>query len=375
MKKPSVAIIGTRGYPSYYGGFETLIRRLAPYLADAGWDVIVYGRPGTVATDDTVDTRVRSVITRGFETKSLSTLSFGLSAILHSVKRKPDVTLIMNVANGYWLPILKVRKVPTVINVDGIEWERAKWGRAAKFIFKTGAKLTAKFGDQLVCDSAEIVRRWQDEFNRDGEFIPYGGEDIEPLAPPTELAGRKYVLAVARFVPENTIPEFIEAAKTLARDWDVVIVGSSGYPGPLDVAVGGLARDTSRVHWMGHISDDKLLFSLWQNASVYFHGHSVGGTNPALVQAMACGAPTVARDTVYNREVLGDAGLFTDPNPTSIVQAIDALIRDDARQDALRRMARQRAREHYTWKLVCEKYELQLQQMLSGDTDLSVETV
>lgn len=367
MKKPSVAIIGTRGYPSYYGGFETLIRKLAPYLVDAGWEVSVYGRQGAVRDeDDSRDVRVKSIVTPGIESKSLSTLTYGLSSVLHAARRTPDVALIMNVANGYWLPILKMRGVPTVVNVDGIEWERAKWGGAAKRVFKTGAALTARVADHLVSDSKEISRRWSSEFGKSSEFIPYGGESVERFAAPEPVAGRKYVLVVARFVPENTIPEFIEAAEVLARDWDVVIVGSSGYEGPIDLAVRNLAERTSRVLWMGHLSDDRMLFSLWQNASAYFHGHSVGGTNPALVQAMACGAPTVARDTVFNREVLGDAGIYTSPTPSEIAKNLDILMRDDDLQQTLRQQSRLRAAEHYTWELVCGKYDDLLRGLVAG---------
>ncbi|WP_230010068.1 DUF1972 domain-containing protein, partial [Microbacterium sp. Bi128] len=144
----SVAIIGTRGYPSYYGGFETAVRKLAPYLSDAGWAVTVYGRKGATRADDLArDPRVASVETFGLEKKSLSTLTYGLTAVLHAIRRRPDVVLVMNVANGYWLPLLRIFRIPTVVNVDGMEWERAKWGPVAKFVFKLGAKLTARFAN------------------------------------------------------------------------------------------------------------------------------------------------------------------------------------------------------------------------------------
>ena len=110
---------------------------------------------------------------------------------------------------------------------------------------------------------------------------------------------------VARFVPENSVSAFFDAAAAISRRAPVVIVGSSGYGGPLDERASQLADSNPDVQWRGHINDDQELFALWQHAGVYFHGHSVGGTNPALVQAMACGAPVLARDTVYNREVLG----------------------------------------------------------------------
>lgn len=354
----SVAIIGTRGYPSYYGGFETLVRQLAPYLVENGWDVTVYGRDGSTKADDPDrDARVESVVTRGIESKSLSTLSYGLTSSLHAAKRRPDVALIMNVANGYWLPLLKARGIPTVVNVDGIEWEREKWGRAAKIAFKTGAKLTAKFGDRLIYDSKEIARRWAEDFSRDGDFVPYGGTNPGTLAPVDGLTPRSYALMVARFVPENTVGEFFDAAEKLSSTRDVVIVGSSGYGGPFDERAQSLADRSDRIHWMGHVSDDRKLFSLWQHAGVYFHGHSVGGTNPALVQAMACGAPILARDTAFNREVLGDSGLYASPDPGSIYDGIERVLRDPNLQSSLSSSAVLRQSTVYTWEGVCKRYE------------------
>jgi glycosyltransferase involved in cell wall biosynthesis len=307
---PSVAIIGTRGYPSYYGGFETLVRTLAPYPANKGWEVTVYGRDGATREDDpSRHHEVLTVNTVGRETRALSTLTYRFSSSLHALHWKPDVALIMNVANGYWLPLLRARGIPTVVNVDGIEWERDKWGRLPKAIFRGGARMTARWANVLVHDSQAIQLRWNDEFSRSGVVIAYGGENPGDLPVFPGLAQRRYVLMVARFVPENTVPEFLDAAAALADVTDVVIVGSSGYGGPLDEEAAALAEENKHIHWLGHLSDDKRLFSLWQHAGAYFHGHSVGGTNPALVQAMACGAPVVARDTVFNREVLGDAGI------------------------------------------------------------------
>ncbi|ALJ19070.1 glycosyltransferase [Microbacterium sp. No. 7] len=364
----SVAIIGTRGYPSYYGGFETAVRKLAPYLVDHGWDVTVYGRDGATRDDDpTRDPRVRTVTTRGTDTKSLSTLSYGFTSVFHAARRRPDVALVMNVANGFWLPILKARGIPTVVNVDGIEWDRAKWGRLAKAVFHTGARFTARFGTSMVYDSTVIAARWKDEFGLDGDFIPYGG-DVPPALPVEPgLAHRGYVLVVARFVPENTIPEFIAAAEQIAEEHDVVIVGSSGYGGELDEAVEALAAARPRVRWLGHISDDQRLLALWQHAGAYFHGHSVGGTNPALVQAMAAGAPVVARDTLYNREVLSDDGaVFVQPEPASIAAGVTRLISDPALQERLTAVTRARATETYSWESVCAGYDAALTREMRG---------
>ncbi|MDO9395926.1 MAG: glycosyltransferase [Herbiconiux sp.] len=353
----SVAIIGTRGYPSYYGGFETAVRKLAPYLADEGWDVTVYGRKGSTV-DAEADPRVATRVTWGVESKSVSTLSYGLSATLDSARRKPDVALVMNVANGFWLPILRARGIPSLVNVDGIEWDRDKWGGLAKRIFKAGASATARFGDQLVYDAEEIGRRWRADFGvKRGVFIPYGGDVPGDLPLEEGLEHRRYVLVVARFVPENTINEFLAAAERLADDTKVVIVGSSGYGGEIDEAVASLAARKPNVLWLGHLRDDRRLNALWQHAGAYFHGHSVGGTNPALVQAMACGAPIVARDTVYNREVLAESGEFTAPDPAAIEAAIRRVLDSPERQEQLSSGALARGMERYSWAGVNAGYE------------------
>ncbi|WP_286345193.1 glycosyltransferase [Frondihabitans sucicola] len=164
-------------------------------------------------------------------------------------------------------------------------------------------------------------------------------------------------------MPENTIDEFVKAAEIVGRTHDVVIVGSTGYGGELDERVSALAEANPRVTWLGHLSDDRRLFALWQHAGAYFHGHSVGGTNPALVQAMLCGAPTVARDTVYNREVLDDAGVFVPPDPEAIASALMALLDDPERQEELSRAVEARARAHYLWDDICQRYESELRRL------------
>ncbi|QHC68541.1 glycosyltransferase [Rathayibacter sp. VKM Ac-2759] len=358
-RRPLVAIIGSRGYPSYYGGFETAVRTLAPYLVEQGWDVIVYGRAGTSPDIGRAgDSRVRSITTRGIESKALSTLSYGFTSSLDAVfRRKPDVALVMNVANGFFLPLFKARGIPTLVNVDGIEWDRDKWGRLAKAVFRLGARLTAKYGTRLVYDAQAIARIWKKEFGRGGVFIPYGGDDPGDLPVPAGFSHRGYALIVARFVPENSILEFLEAAPQIAAEYPVVIVGSAGYGGVLDERVRRLAESHENIYWLGHVSDDRLLFALLKHAGAYFHGHSVGGTNPALVQALACGAPVVARDTVYNREVLGAKGIYVQPTPVAIAEGLIAILSDPDLQDHAEATSLDRSRLEYNWATVCGRYE------------------
>ncbi|WP_220093721.1 DUF1972 domain-containing protein [Flexivirga caeni] len=357
---PRVAIIGTRGFPSYYGGFETLVRHLAPYLAEHGWEVDVYCRPGLVA-DEKIPTGVTQRFTRGVDSKSASTLSFGFSACADAARRKPDVALIMNVANGYFLPMLKARGIPVVLNVDGLEWEREKWSAPAKRIFHTGATLSAKFADTLVADSVEIGKYWKQHFGRDTEFIPYGG--TTPDSPNSHLVRERlglepgsYVLAVARFVPENTMQEFFDAVRLMDPETRVVVVGSAPPGDPIQDSADRLAAERPNVQLLGHLSDDEFLHALWSNAGVYFHGHSVGGTNPALVQAMACGAPTVVRDTIFNREVLGDHGRFAAPDANAISSHLIAILHSDPDRTDLSLDVSARSDECYLWKSVLCRY-------------------
>lgn len=353
----SVAIIGTRGYPSYYGGFETAVRKLAPDLADMGWDVTVYGRRGATKADDPcLDLRIKRRITWGMETQKLSTLSHGLTAALDAAARKPDVALIMNCANGYFLPILQARGIPTLVNVDGIEWERDKWSPLAKKVFRKAAECTAAWADGLVFDARRIAKYWKDTFDAEGTFIPYGGDIVAELAVPTGLKHREYVLVVTRFVPENTVSQFFEAVPAIAEHCPVVIVGSSGYGGELDDTARRLSAHPS-VTWLGHVHDDELLLALWQHAGLYFHGHSVGGTNPALVQAMAAGAPILARDTDYNREVLGSAGEFVSDDPELIAKNVLHLIDNPAVREQDSHAGLLRAAQHYSWASVARGYD------------------
>ncbi len=270
----------------------------------------------------------------------------------------------MNVANGFFLPALRARGIPTLLNVDGIEWDRAKWNRVAKTVFRSGAAMSARWADELVFDARAIGERWRRDFGVGGTFIPYGGDTHDALAVEDGLQHRGYVLYVARFVPENSVNEFFSAARQLAERWPVVIVGSDGFNGELDESARRLSASAENVHWLGHVNDDEKLRSLWQHSGAYFHGHSVGGTNPALVQAMASGAPTVARNTIYNRETLGETGTFVEATTDAIVRGI-ATMMQSPKQEQFARAARGRAAQDYSWDGVCSAYEHALSKLIN----------
>lgn len=345
-----------------------MLRHLVPYLLKEDHTVDVYCRGGVPKPSDEQtgqhQDKLNQIFTKGIESKSISTLSFGLSSAINASRRKPDIALVMNVANGYWLPLLRSKRIPTIVNVDGIEWDRDKWGPIAKTVFRTGATMTARFADQLIVDSENIGNRWKDDFGRESVFIPYGGtqETAEEITPKYDPG--TYVLYVARFVPENSILEFAQAAEEISQTHQVVIVGSSGYAGEIEERIEKLSERNSKIDWLGHINDDAQLHSLWRNSGAYYHGHSVGGTNPALVQAMACGAAVVARDTIYNREVLGDAGIYAEHDPTDISAKVANVLADRRLRDRMKVRSKLRQQEHYTWDAVCRKYESAMEETI-----------
>ncbi|PWJ24443.1 glycosyltransferase involved in cell wall biosynthesis [Branchiibius hedensis] len=372
-RRPRVAIIGTRGYPSYYGGFETLVRHLAPYLWEHGWDVEVYSRPGQTVPAE-ADPRIRVRFTPGVETTSLSTLSYGLTSTTAAAARKPDVALVMNVANGFFLPALKARGIPVVMNVDGLEWEREKWGPKAKQVFLAGARASARWADQLISDSTNIAAYWKRVFARESTFIPYGGEcdetmlDSAPVAALDGLEPGNYVMVAARLVPENSIDLFLQAARDLPSSAHVVIVGGGDETNPLWNAAVALRAERPNVHLLGQVKNDNFLNWLWANAGVYFHGHSVGGTNPSLVQAMSCGAVIVARDSVFNREVLGPDGHFVPPEAGAIAREISAVLAEPETRAQMSKQASARAEDFYSWGPVLAQYEQLLRAELTTDS-------
>ena len=357
-----ISILGSRGYPSTYGGFETFVRHLAPWLALRGHEVTVYGRSNGFRRVAQVD-GVRTVATMGLSSKHGSTVSHGLAAALGCAIERPDVVLALNVANGLGLRLLTARDVPVVMNVDGIEWQRGKWGPLARAAFRMGAQASARHASVIVADSTEVARIWKRDFAVDPVFIPYGADlhgdtgaaRLEHLG----LVPDSYALVVARLAPENNVELFLDAMGKL--DWEIptVVVGTANYDNPLEHRLAALAAEGS-LTWLGHVSDQDLLSELWANAGVYFHGHSVGGTNPALLQALGHGAPTIAVDTVYNREVIGYEDQLVAPEVVRVVEAVRELIGDGSRRARLAARGRQTIMHRYLWDDVLKKYEATL---------------
>lgn len=354
------AILGSRGFPSTYGGYETLVRHLAPYLVRAGHDVTVYCRSRDTGRSSWVTEGVRCIATPGHDTKSLSTLTFGLTAMLDASFRSFDSMLVLNIANGFWFPALRAARTPFAVNTDGIEWERGKWSRFARATFQAGAWMTARNANTLICDSQAIGDIWRELYGRQSIFIPYGAPVLRDVGrdrlASVGLGDKPYLLVVARLAPENNVELTLDALDRLGDDAPhAVIVGSANFDSPIEERLRKMAA-TGKVSWLGHVDDQPLLTQLWGCSDVYVHGHSVGGTNPALLQALGAGAPTLALDTPFNAEVLPfaehrfphDAGILAD--------RIWSVMTSPSLKEEMALRGRAVVGERYSWDDVCESY-------------------
>lgn len=299
-------------------------------------------------------------MTKGLAGKSSATATHGLSAAANALRSDFDVVLGLNVANGPSLALLRLAGVPVVLNVDGIEWERTKWGGLAKLAFRTGARVSAWAATELIADAQEIQRVWENTFGVRPTFIPYGadldeGHETDRLIEVGVEAGR-FLLVVARLAPENNVELLLDALDQFDYGLPTVVVGSANYENPVEARLLGL-RDAGKIVWLGHVDDQALLSQLWRGCAVYFHGHSVGGTNPALLQALAHGAPTIAVETPYNREVLAYPDQLVQPTPADVAEAVRSLAEDPSRQRLLAERGRATIQDRYQWASVLQAYE------------------
>ncbi len=360
-----VAILGTRGVPANYGGFETLAEELGRRLADRGHRVTVYGRRGFIDPSLASYRGMHVVVLPSIRTKHLETVSNTLLSALHAAFSRYDAVLLCNAANSPFIPILRWTGIPVAINVDGLERKRRKWGAAGRAYYRIGEQLSAWLPNRLITDARVIQRYYRRFYNRPSEMIAYGG-DLEPPATTATLErlglepGR-YVLYVSRFEPENNPDRVLEAWSRVSGDRRLVMVGGAPYADELVRRIRELADD--RVVLPGTVYGDgyrELLF----NCRVYVHATEVGGTHPALVEAMGASRPVLYYDTPENREVASGAGLgFRFSGNESLATRLGELLDDDERLAELGAASRARVAERYRWSAVADAYEEVLQSL------------
>lgn len=352
-----IALIGTRGVPARYGGFETAVEEIGRRLAVRGHDVVVFCRPRE-GEEQLANYRGMSLVhLPAMKNRSLETLSHTTMSVFDRNLRGVDAAVLFNAANSPLLPVLRARRIPVATHVDGIEWKRAKWGRMGRRYYRMAEGLAVRYSDALIADAQGIADYYQDEFEAPTRLIAYGAPILTEAG--TEklsahgLEAHGYHLVVARFEPENHVLEIVRGYVRSEARLPLVVVGSAPYADKYTAAVREAADD--RVELVGGIWDQDLLDQLYANCLSYVHGHSVGGTNPSLLRAAGAGAFVIAYDVAFNREVVGaHAEYFR--TPADVAKEVLA-----AEEDPLDR--RQRGKElqrdiaRYSWDEVADRYE------------------
>lgn len=364
-----IAMIGTRGVPAAYGGFETAVEEIGGRLVDRGHAVTVYCRR-TAAPIPKEHLGMKLVVLPALRHKVLETLSHTGASVAHAIThRAPHVAFVFNAANAPFVPLLRLRGIPSVVHVDGLEWKRDKWGGAGRRYYRWAEEVSVKQADALIADAQGIVDYYREEFSISTERIAYGTRILTntPTDRLSELGLRAgaYHLVVARFEPENHVDIIVDGYRKSGALLPLVVVGSAPYAAEYTNRISELGASDPRVRMLGSVWDQAQLDQLYAHAATYVHGHSVGGTNPSLLRAMGAGTKVIAWDVVFNREVLGTVGEYF-LEPAGLSRLIDEA---EANPDGVAESARAlqlRAERLYNWDSVAASYELLASRVAAG---------
>lgn len=357
--RPTVRILGTHGIPAQYGGFETAAENIALYLVRKGWRVVVYCQAagsGPIIEDTwhNIERVIIPVDLPGWR----GTSRFDWLSIKHACQFR-DLCLTFGYNTGLYNFRQRLKGIPNVINMDGIEWARARWGIAKQALLYVNERFAAWFGNALIADHPEIERYLRTRAPaRKITTITYGADPITdaPVEPIRSLGLEpgSYFNLIARPIPENSILEIVEGFSARHRGHKLVLLGNYGDDDPYHRAVRAAASD--EVLFVGSIYEPERVKAIRFHSRGYFHGHTVGGTNPSLVEALAAGNPVIAHDNGYNRWVAGDAAIyFTDAADFS--GRLDQLLDNPDQAAAMKAAALARFAEEFTWDRVAGQYE------------------
>ncbi len=370
-----IAIIGSRGFPYVYSGYETLISELSTRLVARGHEVSVYCRSFLFRERPSVVQGVRLIYLPCMERKSLETLTHGLLCTLDVLRRNVDVVLYVNSANGPFGALTKMFRKRTAINVDGLEWLRPKWRGLGGKYFHFSSWLSTRLFDEVVTDAEAMADVYRKEFRSPSTVIAYGARLAHSETPERlkefDLASRDYYLIVGRLIPDNNADVIVRGFEKCATKRKLIIVGDAPYKDAYVERV----RQTSdpRVRFVGYVRDQALLRELYCHSYAYLHGHEFGGTNPALLKALGFGCGILALDTPFSREVLAGErhGHYFPKSPEGVASALDWAESHPERLEAMRETSRARVTEAYTWEKIVDQYEQLFLRLAAGEATAS----
>lgn len=344
-----IAILGTRGIPANYGGFETFAEQLSTRLVTRGHAVTVYGRKHYASGSTRTHQGVNLVVLPTIRHKYFDTVIHTFLSVLHALFFRYDVILICNAANSIFAVLPRLLGTPTLVNVDGLERKRKKWNWLGRQYYFVSEWLSTFLPTAIVTDAQVIQDYYATRYRKHSSMIAYGADVERRAAPETlqkfELEANRYILYVSRLEPENNAHLVIEAYEQVKTDLPLVIVGGAPYAEEY-IAQLKSTKDP-RVKFLGFVFGEDYR-ALQQNAYCYVHATEVGGTHPALIEAMGAGNCALVLNTPENLEVMGDAGISYDS-----VEDLAAQMRRVLAHPALiheyraRAMSRVRARYDY----------------------------
>lgn len=362
-----IAIIGSRGYPYVYSGYETFLRELLGHLNNV-FEFHIYCHRQLFDERPKQVNGVHLHYIPAIQKKSLSQLSNSLLSTIHALFMDYDLVLYVNTANGPFGMLTKLFGIQSAIITDGLEWERPKWaGLGAKY-FLWASKQATRFMDVLISDSVEMKKIYLKKFGVDSEVIAYGANPIDgeekkssdkyrAFCDKNDLKGKDYYLIVGRLVPDNNADLLIEGFHNSNSEKKLIVVGDVPYQDEWADKVKGFASD--RIIFTGYVRDQEYLTDLFLHSYVYLHGHEHGGTNPSLLTALAKHCAVLALDTRFSREVLDDGkyGFYFDKKLESVARMIDYLDESENEVQALKKRASDRIYNNYTWEKIANQYE------------------
>lgn len=363
-----IALIGTRGVPANYGGFETCVEELGRRLVERGHLVTVYCRKSYHENRQSEYLGMKLVYLPNFKKKSLDTLSHTFLSVGHSLFQSYDVLMVFNAANSpaFFIPRLFGKKI--AVNTDGLEWKRGKWGTVARNYYKISEWLSTKLANRIVADSLGIQNYYRDNYGVDSSYIAYGAPVISSQNPDLlrkfGVEAGQYFLQITRFEPENNPLLTIQAFKQAKTGKKLVLVGGVKYESDYSRRIKTEANED--VILPGFLYDKEQLNELWSNCLAYIHGNEVGGTNPALLQTMGAGCFTIAVDVPFSHDVLQDCGIYYQKTIENLSSRMLWVAQNEDKLSDYKSRAIERIRCHYTWDKVTDGYEQMFKELLAG---------
>ncbi|NUA29700.1 DUF1972 domain-containing protein [Cupriavidus basilensis] len=356
-----LSILGIRGIPACHGGFETFAERLALYLVHRGWEVTVFCQGS--GSSDTVHRDTWSGVQRvTLPTKkegAAGTVQFDWKSINLAARERSSLILTLGYNTASFCLPYRIKGIPNLINMDGIEWKRNKWRLHEKLWLWANERIGCWVGNHLIADHPCIADHLSTRVSRDKiTTIPYGADEVSSadsaLLKDIKIEPRRFLTVIARPERENSILEIVRAFSSKKRDVKLVVLGNYSPENPFHKEV--LDAAGSEVLFPGAIYDRATVEALRHFGIAYIHGHTVGGTNPSLVEAMGAGSAILAHDNAFNKWVAGDGARYFSSEEDCGAQ-LDLLLQSDAPLEEMRMRNVQRFRQNFTWEKVLMEYE------------------